>query len=64
MLAADLARYVSGIGSIFIKNTPVERQKYHDKLFRGVAKRVPLPWNRQMLAAFPASFDTYGGACL
>ncbi|WP_292591650.1 hypothetical protein [Mesorhizobium sp.] len=46
---------------MFIKNTPAQGRKYHDKLFRGDSKRVLLPWNRQMVAAFPASIGTYGG---
>jgi hypothetical protein len=33
-------------------------RKYHDKLFPGDSKRVPLPWNRQIAAAFPASIGT------
>ncbi|MGX8011080.1 hypothetical protein ACVDG8_020020 [Mesorhizobium sp. ORM8.1] len=60
----DLAQDIPGIGRMFIENTPVRYKKYHDKLFRCVAKRVPLPWNRQIPAAFPASFGTYGGAYL
>lgn len=46
---------------MFIKNTPAQGPKYHDKLFRGDSKRVPLPWNRQTIAAFLASIGTYGG---
>ncbi|RWM25811.1 hypothetical protein [Mesorhizobium sp.] len=58
---ADLARDIPGIDLMFIKNTPAQGRKYHDKLFRGDSKRVLLPWNRQMVAAFPASIGTYGG---
>ncbi|WP_167507123.1 MULTISPECIES: hypothetical protein [unclassified Mesorhizobium] len=54
----DLARNNPDTGPIFIENTPVRLQKYHDKLFRDDSKRVPLPWNRQINAAFPASFGT------
>jgi hypothetical protein len=58
ILRTDLARNVPDSGPIFIKNTPLQLQKYHDKLFRGDSKRVPPPWNRQKVAAFPASFGT------
>jgi len=50
----DLARQDQKTGANDHRKYAARDGKTHDKLFPGDSKRVALPWNRQMTAAFPA----------
>ncbi|MER9653272.1 hypothetical protein NKJ26_07130 [Mesorhizobium sp. M0152] len=56
MLNPDLVKQFADIEEKIIGNWCRAGGKITDRLLPGDSKRVPSPWNRQMLAAFRALF--------
>lgn len=56
MLNPDIVKQIADIDEKITGIWCRATEKYTDRLLPGDSKRVPPPWNRQMLAAFRALF--------